>query len=120
MAQRDEIEKDQYDKINGLTAEVRELAGAVQVSNNINGELLKLLRRVLSGAFWVIVLLVLALLYASLGPDGYKAIRDTLPNIPRGDGHDDSQPTARLYLFPPPDNRSAIAAKLAEIPNPPT
>lgn len=102
MAQRDDIEKDQYDKINGLTAEVRELAGAVQVSNNINGELLKLLRRVLSGAFWVIVLLVLALLYAANGPDGYKAIRETLPNIPGGTAANVSP------IFPPPDPRAIM------------
>lgn len=109
--QRDDIEKDQYDKINGLTAEVRELAGAVQVSNNINGELLKLLRRVLSGAFWVIVLLVLALLYAANGPDGYKAIRETLPNIPGVPTAptDDGGTAATVSpIFPPPDPRSVM------------
>lgn len=109
--QRDDIEKDQYDKINGLTAEVRELAGAVQVSNNINGELLKLLRRVLSGAFWVIVLLVLALLYAANGPDGYKAIRETLPNIPGVPTAptDDGGTAANVSpIFPPPDPRSVM------------
>lgn len=106
--QRDDIEKDQYDKINGLTAEVRELAGTVQVSNNINGELIKLLRRVLSGAFWVIVLLVLALLYAANGPDGYNAIRETLPNIP-GIPTDDGGTAANVSpIFPPPDPRAIM------------
>ena len=111
MAQRDDIEKDQYDKINGLTAEVRELAGAVQVSNNINGELLKLLRRVLSGAFWVIVLLVLALLYAANGPDGYRAIRETLPNIPgvpTAPTDDGGTAAAVSPIFPPPDPRAVM------------
>lgn len=111
MAQSDEIEKDQYDKINGLTAKVCELTGVVQVANNINGELLKLLRRVLSGAFWVIVLLVLALLYAANGPDGYRAIRETLPNIPgvptapTGDG---GTAAAASPIFPPPDPRAVM------------
>lgn len=120
--QSEDIEKDQYDKINGLTAEVRELAGAVQVSNNINGELVKLLRRVLSGAFWVIVLLVLALLYATLGPDGYKAIRETLPSIPGSDGgnvpHQNESTSFVTPIFPPPDQRARIYLQVVEEPNP--
>ena len=108
MSQHDDIERDQYDKINDLTSEVKELAGSVQVSNDINGELLKLLRRVLSGAFWVIVLLVLALLYAANGPDGYKAIRETLPHVP-GVPTDDGGTAANVSpIFPPPDPRAIM------------
>lgn len=122
MAQRDDIEKDQYDKINGLTAEVRELAGAVQVSNKINGDLVNLLRRVLSGAFWVIVLLVLALLYSTLGPDGYRAIRETLPTIPgSGDGGNSQQHESAAYatpIFPPPDPRARISVQIENEPQP--
>ena len=115
MPRNDEIEKDQYDKINSLTAEVKELAGAVSVSNAINADLVKVVKMVLRGALLIIIILILALVYLSTGPEGYKAIRETIPTIQGGGfggggGIPSSDDSAMVSpICPPPDPRILVA-----------
>lgn len=101
MPTSDEIENDQYHRINDLTEKVGELSGAVEVSNVINGELVKLLRRQQNGAFLLILILILALLYATIGAEGYKAVRETLAHIPKNG-------IVYTPICAPPDNRVAL------------
>lgn len=88
----EEIEKDQYEKINGLTARVEGLVAAVDISNQINIEMLKQLRdqrdsfermthRVLWGAFAIILVLLAALIFGAIGKDGLFAVRDSMPKV---------------------------------------
>lgn len=75
----EDIERNQYDRINELSSRVDFLAGQVETSNKLNAELVKLLRRESNGKFGVIIVLIAALIYMALGPDGYNAVRDTIP-----------------------------------------
>jgi len=85
MATTEDIEKDQYDKIHSLTARMEQLTGAVDVSNQINLELMKLLKKALCYMFWIIVFLIGAIIYGAIGKDGFYAVRQSIPipeNIP--------------------------------------
>lgn len=73
------VEKDQYEKINTLTSKVEQLTGAVDVANQINLELMKLLKKALCYMFWVIVFLIGAIIYGAIGKDGFYAVRGTIP-----------------------------------------
>lgn len=77
----DEIEKDQYDKINALSANVAGLASAVEISNNINLQLVALLKKVLIGAFIIILILLGALIFGAIGKEGLFAVRDSMPKV---------------------------------------
>ena len=79
MATHDEIERDQYEQIHSLAAEVHSLSGAVQVSNEINKQLVALMRKVFYCMFFIIVILIGALIYGAIGKDGLFSVRDTLP-----------------------------------------
>lgn len=79
MAAHDEIEKDQYDKINSLTSRVEQLAGAVDISNQMNAQLIGLLKKALCYMFWIIVFLIGAIIYGAIGKDGFYAVRGSIP-----------------------------------------
>lgn len=100
-----EIEKDQYEQIHSLAAEVHELAGEVKASNDINKELIKLMRRESNGKFCIIALLIAALIYGALGENGFNAIMRKSPSSPAGDG---SNRVSLVPLFSPPDNRMVL------------
>ena len=93
----------QWACINDLTAEVKVLNGTVAAQNATNAELLKLLKKALSYEFYVILVLVGALVYGAIGKDGLFAVRQTLP-IPGNGGEDDKAALAQP-LAPPPDNK---------------
>ena len=62
-----------------------------------------------------------ASVYAANGPDGYKAIRETLPNIPcvpTAPTDDGGTAAAVSPIFPPPDPRARIYLQVVEEPNP--
>lgn len=79
MEQRNDIEADQYDKINKLASRVEQLTGVVDVSNQLNSKLLTLLTKVLYGSFIIILCLVGALIFGAIGKDGLFAVRNSLP-----------------------------------------
>lgn len=86
----DDIEKDQYEKINSLAAKVEGLTAAVDISNQLNIETVKLLKKALSYEFWTIIVLIAALVYGAIGKDGLFAVRQavpvpTVPALPQGD-----------------------------------
>lgn len=85
MPTNSEIEKDQYDKINTLTGRVEQLVGAVDVANQINLELMKLLKKALAYEFWVIIILIAALVYGAIGEKGLYSVRQVIP-VPSSDG----------------------------------
>lgn len=75
----EEIEKDQYNKINSLTARVEGLTAAVDVSNQINIEMTRMLRKALSYEFWTIIVLIAVLIYGAIGEKGFRTVRDAVP-----------------------------------------
>lgn len=105
MAQHDEIEKDQYLKIENLTKTVSELTGAVSVLNKTNTDLVATLKRSLFYEFLTIIFLIAVIAYGAIGERGLYAVRDTVPSMVR--------PNApRSPAVPIPDgsrNDSAIA-----------
>lgn len=84
MATHDEIERDQYAQIHGLAERVNVLTGVVEASNNINLELISILKKVLVGAFIIITLLIFALIFGALGERGFHAVTDRIP-LPSAD-----------------------------------
>lgn len=74
-----EIEKDQYEKINDLTQKVASLTSAVDVSNQVNIEHMKLLKKALSYEFYLILFLIAALVYGAIGKDGLFSVRHVVP-----------------------------------------
>jgi len=97
MEEHAAIEKDQYEKIHALTSSVDQLRGAVDVANQINIELMKLLKKALCYEFWVIVLMIGAIIYGAIGKEGFYAVR-SLKNPVAFDAQ----------IAPPPDNRFTI------------
>ena len=81
MAQHDDIEKDQYAKIEVLTKTVSELTGAVSVLNKTNTDLTSTLKRALFYQFIVIVFLILVIAYGAIGERGMYAVRETMPSV---------------------------------------
>lgn len=112
MAQHDEIEKDQYDKIHELTKKVESLTGAVDVANQINIELSKLLKRALSYEFYVIIILIAALVYGAIGEKGLYSVRQFVPmpmqSIPTDDGTTDGAVSS--VIFPWYGDRKIVKA----------
>lgn len=82
MSTNDDIHKDLYDKFHGLADTVGKLTGAVEASNAINVALIGVLKKVLVGAFLIIVILILALIFGALGERGFNAVTDKMPSIP--------------------------------------
>lgn len=78
----EEVHGDLYNKYNTLLKEMGECVGAVKTSNEMNLQLIGLLKKVLAGSFIVIILLILALIFGALGPNGFKAVTTTLPSVP--------------------------------------
>ena len=91
----------QWKSINSLAAEVKSLSGTVEAQNQINSDLVALLKKALSYEFYVIVALIAALIYGAVGKEGLFAVRQSLP-IPQRDGDDT---TMAQPIAPPPDNR---------------
>lgn len=75
----EEIHDDLYDKYNALLEKVGECVGAVTSSNEINRDLIGLLRKVLVGAFIVILLLIFTLIFGALGERGFHAVTNKVP-----------------------------------------
>jgi len=92
MATNDDVHSDLYTKINALTSQQQQLIGAMDVQNQINIELMKLLKKALCYEFWIIVLLIGAIIYGAIGKDGFYAVR-SIPN------------PVTSVIAPPPDNR---------------
>lgn len=102
-ARHDDIEKDQYDKINTLAAKVEGLTSAVDVSNNIlirqieqgavdhsaamdkmqkmHDSYVKMTKYIIGLLFIVIFSLIGALIYGAIGKEGLRAVRETMPNV---------------------------------------
>lgn len=102
-ARHDDIEKDQYDKINTLAAKVEGLTSAVDVSNNIlirqieqgavdhsaamdkiqkmHDSYVKMTKYIIGLLFIVIFSLIGALIYGAIGKEGLHAVRETMPNV---------------------------------------
>ena len=81
MAQHDDIEKDQYLKIENLTKTVSELTGAVSVLNKTNTDLVSTLRRTSFYQFLTIIFLIAVIAYGAIGERGLYAVRETVPTI---------------------------------------
>lgn len=99
----DEIEREQFDKINSLTARVEGLASAVDVSNDIlvkqmnqnaadhsaamdkmqkmHDSYVKMTKYIIGLLFVVIFSLIGALIYGAIGKEGLHAVRETMPNV---------------------------------------
>lgn len=109
MEQHDEIEKDQYAKIEVLTKSVSELTGAVSVLNKTNSDLVVTLKRSIFYQFLVIVFLILVIAYGAIGERGMYAVRETMPAVVR--------PTApRTPAVPIPDGSGADEAAIVPAP----
>ena len=93
----------QWKSINALTAEVKSLSGTVGAQNKINADLVALLKKALSYEFYVILILIAALVYGAIGKEGLFAVRQSLP-IPQRQ-QDDSETSMAQPIAPPPDNR---------------
>ena len=93
----------QWKSINALTAEVKTLSGTVEAQNKINADLVALLRKALSYEFYIILILIAALVYGAIGKEGLFAVRQSLPLPQRPDDGDTT--TMAQPLAPPPDNR---------------
>lgn len=95
----------QWKSINALTAEVKSLSGTVDAQNKIITDLVALLKKALSLEFYVILILIAALVYGAVGKEGLYAVRQSLP-IPQRDGDDT---TMAQPIAPPPDNRFHVS-----------
>lgn len=109
MAQHDDIEKDQYAKIEVLTKTVSELTGAVSVLNKTNTDLTSTLKRALFYQFIVIVFLILVIAYGAIGERGMYAVRETMPSVIQ-------QGTPRSPAVPIPDGSGSQDAAIAPVP----
>lgn len=109
MAQHDDIEKDQYAKIEVLTKSVSELTGAVSVLNKTNTDLTTTLKRALFYQFIVIVFLILVIAYGAIGERGMYAVRETMPSVIQ-------QGTPRSPAVPIPDGSGSQDAAIAPVP----
>ena len=109
MAQHDDIEKDQYAKIDVLTKTVSELTGAVSVLNKTNTDLTSTLKRALFYQFIVIVFLILVIAYGAIGERGMYAVRETMPSVIQ-------QGTPRSPAVPIPDGSGSQDAAIAPVP----
>ena len=96
----------QWKSINALTAEVKTLSGTVDVQNKIITDLVALLKKALSLEFYVILILIAALIYGAIGKEGLFAVRQSLP-IPQRQGDDEQ--TMAQPIAPPPDNRFHVS-----------
>lgn len=74
-AAQDPIERDQYKKIHSLADKVEQLTGVVRVSNEINLQLVGLMKKALLYMFWIIVLLIGTVIYGAIGKEGFYAVR---------------------------------------------
>ena len=97
----------QWKSINSLAAEVKSLSGTVEAQNQINSDLVALLKKALSYEFYVILILIAALVYGAIGKEGLFAVRQSLP-IPQRQG-DDAETTMAQPIAPPPDNRFHVS-----------
>lgn len=105
MTELQDISEDnirQWEAINGLTAEVKLLAGVVQAQTDANAQLRSLLKTALSYEFYVILFLIAALVYGAIGREGLFAVRRLLP-VPQQD--EDDAALLMQPIAPPPDNR---------------
>lgn len=93
----------QWKSINSLAAEVKSLSGTVDAQNKIITDLVALLKKALSLEFYVILILIAALVYGAIGKEGLFAVRQSLP-IPQRQG-DGDETTMAQPIAPPPDNR---------------
>ena len=109
MAQHNEIEKDQYLKIENLTKTVSELTGAVAVLNKTNSDLVATLKRSIFYQFLVIVFLILVIAYGAIGERGMYAVRETMPSVIQ-------QGTPRSPAVPIPDGSGSKDAAIAPFP----
>lgn len=94
----------QWACIGDLTAEVKVLSGTVSAQNDTNKDLVKLLKKALSYEFYVILVLIAALVYGAIGKDGLFAVRQTIP-LPANGNNGGDQSACIQPLAPPPDNR---------------
>lgn len=109
MAQHDEIEKDQYAKIEVLTKSVSELTGVVSVLNKTNTDLVATLRRTNFYQFLTIVFLIAVIAYGAIGERGMYAVRETIPFV--------IQPvTPKTPAVPIPDGSGENDAAIAPVP----
>lgn len=103
MANHDEIEKDQYEKINALTTRVESLVGVVDTSNDIlikqmeqnatdhaaamdkmqamHDSYVTMTKYIIGLLFIVIFSLIGALIYGAVGKEGLRAVRETMPKV---------------------------------------
>lgn len=98
--------KKQWKSINDLTAQVKSLSGTVAAQNKINADLVELLKKALSYEFYLILILIAALVYGAVGKEGLFAVRRAIP-IPQQDDDDDAAMLVQP-IAPPPDNRFHI------------
>ena len=110
MAQHDEIEKDQYAKIEVLTKSVSELTGAVSVLNKTNSDLVVTLKRSIFYQFIIIVFLILVIAYGAIGERGMYAVRETMPTVIQ-------KGSPRSPAAPLPDGNGEQEAAIAPVPN---
>lgn len=82
MAEDFKVEQDQYDKINRLTGELRELSGQVRQTNSHIAQLVSLLKQTLLSLFVIILILIGAVIYGALGEKGFNSVTERLPGRP--------------------------------------
>lgn len=76
----DPVEQDQYRKIHNLADKVEQLTGVVKASNDINLQLVELMKKALMYMFWIIVLLIGTVIYGAIGKEGFYAVRHSVAN----------------------------------------
>lgn len=74
----DPVEQDQYRKIHNLADKVEQLTGVVKASNEINLQLVELMKKALMYMFWIIVFLIGTVIYGAIGKEGFYAVRHSV------------------------------------------
>lgn len=121
MALRDNVEKDQYEKINALTSRVEQLTGSVDVSNQLvikqmeqsaadhkaamselrsmHDSYAKMTKWIIGSLVSIILFLIGAIIYGAIGSDGFYAVR----------GGTTTTASVQQPCAPPSDNRIILA-----------
>lgn len=62
-----------------IMGEMKALVAALQESNKLFDKVIAVFGRVLAGCFFIIIILIVALVFAFGGKDGVSAIKDAIP-----------------------------------------
>lgn len=74
--------EDLYEKYDGLIEKVGALTGSVETLTGLVRSFITLIKWIFGGAFFIIIILVFALIVVKSGREGLEAVRDAIPSIP--------------------------------------